>query len=228
MSNLKQYSKWIVGSAALASALALGAFGIAGTSRDAGFDSGYDSDSDYSEDHDSGDNGSDYREDRDSDDDDSGYSGGKPGTTAVASADPAAAMYRDECGACHVAYPPGLLPSESWQAIMTGLDDHFGENAELTSSMNARLTAFLDNNASNRGDRLKHARLLRDVETDMPLRITGLPYFRSEHNEIPRRLVEDNPQVISMSNCDTCHRDAARGRFDEDTVSIPGADGWSD
>ena len=32
------------------------------------------------------------------------------------------AAWKSECGSCHVAYPPGLLPAASWRAIMAGLD----------------------------------------------------------------------------------------------------------
>lgn len=214
MSRFTQYSRWVVGSVLLASALGIGIFGMASASRDGGFGSGYESEDGRSEDHDS--------------DDESGYRSGNGGRTALAGADPVVVMYREECGACHVAYPPGLLPSASWQAIMNGLDDHFGENAELPAEMTARLTGFLSDNASDRGDWLKNARLLRDVKTQAPLRITELSYFKREHDEIPRRMVEDNPDVTSFSNCDACHQDAARGRFDEDTASIPGFGGWDD
>ena len=30
------------------------------------------------------------------------------------------ALYAEECGSCHFAYPPGLLPASSWQQVMTG------------------------------------------------------------------------------------------------------------
>lgn len=214
MSKIKHYSRWIVGSALLISALGLGALGIAGASRDAGWDAGYESRGAHSEDH-------------DSDDDDSDGRGGEH-DSALAAAAPGNALYTDECGSCHVAYPPGLLPSASWKAIMTGLDNHFGDNAELPTDITASLTAFLESNASDRGDRLRNARLLRDVNGDPPVRITGLPYFKREHDEIPRRMVEDNPGVGSFGNCDSCHQDAARGRFDEDTVSIRGFGRWDD
>jgi hypothetical protein len=41
-------------------------------------------------------------------------------------------LYRNECGSCHVLYPPNLLSDTSgWKEIMDGLHNHFGENAEL-------------------------------------------------------------------------------------------------
>ena len=44
---------------------------------------------------------------------------------------PANATYRDECGSCHVAYPPGLLPAVSWQRLMSDLPRHYGTDASL-------------------------------------------------------------------------------------------------
>ncbi|HPQ24397.1 MAG TPA: cytochrome C, partial [Gammaproteobacteria bacterium] len=40
-------------------------------------------------------------------------------------------LYLQECGSCHFAYQPGLLPARSWNNLMGGLENHFGENAEL-------------------------------------------------------------------------------------------------
>ena len=39
--------------------------------------------------------------------------------------------YTENCGACHFAYQPGLLPSGSWDKILKGLADHFGEAVEF-------------------------------------------------------------------------------------------------
>ncbi|MFC1681082.1 diheme cytochrome c [Pseudomonadota bacterium] len=215
MSKIPQFTRYAVGSALLATALGLGVFGIAAGSRDLGTDNGEQVQREYDEDHSSDDNSSDDRDDR-------GFK-----TSSFGGA-PVDAVYHEECGSCHVAYPPGLLPSAGWRAIMDGLDDHYGDNAELPVDAKSYLTEFLDKNASDRGDRMKNARLLRDVANAAPLRITGLPYFKGEHDEIPVRMSEDNPEVQSFSRCDACHKDAAKGRFDEDTVAIPGFGRWDD
>jgi hypothetical protein len=199
----------------LALAIGLGVFGIAAGSLDAGLvgegrlHQGYDKDDDSDDDS--------------SDDRDGGSH--DTGSYNVKAVD---GLYQEECGSCHLAYPPHLLPSASWKAIMNGLDDHFGDNAELTVDMNRQITTFLDVNASDRGDRMTNARLLHGVVGDPPLRITELHYFKKEHNEIPRRMIEDNPKVQSLSRCDACHQDAARGRFDEDEILIPGIGAWDD
>jgi len=215
MSKISRFTRFTVGTALLASALGLGVLGIAAGSRGPGTDNGEQEDRGYDEDHNSDDHGSDDRDD------------GSFGTNSYGGA-PVGAVYREECGSCHVAYPSDLLPSASWKAIMEGLDDHFGDNAELPADARVSIMAFLDKNASDRGDRMKNARLLRGVANSAPLRISGLPYFKEKHHEIPRHMVEENPGVHSFSRCDACHQDAAKGRFDEDTVAVPGFGRWDD
>ena len=55
-----------------------------------------------------------------------------------------------------------------------------------------------------------------------------IPYFIHEHDEIPKRMIVDNQQVNSLSQCDTCHKDAIKGDFNEDRVVIPGFGPWDD
>ncbi|MBN0988989.1 diheme cytochrome c [Amphritea pacifica] len=134
-----------------------------------------------------------------------------------------AVVYREECGACHVAYPAGLLPAESWSTIMTTLDDHFGENAEVSDEAAAMISAYLTDNAGKPG-----RGMLKRVKGDAPLRITELPYFVRKHDEVPERMVSGNAEVGSFSNCNACHQRAESGDFDEDSVRIPGYGRWDD
>ncbi|UTW02223.1 diheme cytochrome c [Amphritea atlantica] len=141
------------------------------------------------------------------------------GQTATAEA----AAYREECGACHVAYPSGLLPAASWTTIMTTLDEHFGENAEMTAESAAMISAYLTDNAGKAG-----RGVLKRIKGDAHLRITELPYFVRKHDEVPGRMVSGNKEVGSFSNCNACHQRAERGDFDEDSVRIPGYGRWDD
>ena len=54
-----------------------------------------------------------------------------------------------ECGTCHMAYPPEMLPIRSCQKIMSGLVDHFGENAALSETVRADIEAYLLANAGH-------------------------------------------------------------------------------
>ena len=133
-------------------------------------------------------------------------------------------MYAEECGSCHMAYPARLLPGKSWQKIMAGLEDHFGENAELDAQTRREIEEYLVRESA----RLGYRKLLRNLGDAVPLRITELPYFVHEHDEIPARFVTGNDRVASLSQCNACHRNAERGQFDEDDVVIPGVGRWDD
>lgn len=140
-------------------------------------------------------------------------------------------LYKQNCAECHFGYQPGLLPARSWQKLMLpeSLADHFGENAEMAEADRVAILSYLtenagDNTASNRSFRL--FRSLKDSQT--PLRITELPYIRHEHDEIPNRMITDNKDVLSLSNCNACHTQADAGRFDEKAVHIPNVGYWDD
>jgi hypothetical protein len=122
-----------------------------------------------------------------------------------------------ECGACHMPYLAGLLPARSWTAIMAGLKDHFGENAELDASTAARITAYLTANAADsRGVRFQAPR--GQQQTTAPLRITELSWWLRKHDKKSRV----SPATMKRrgaklkSDCVACHVDAARGSFDDD------------
>lgn len=136
------------------------------------------------------------------------------------------ASYVEECSACHIAYPAHMLPQRSWEKMMANLDDHFNENAELDAALNKHIKDYL---VANAGDaRYGSSKLLRSLASnETPLRITELPYFKKEHNEMPSRILQDE-RIGSLSNCDTCHQKAAQGSFRERDINIPGYGRWED
>jgi len=133
------------------------------------------------------------------------------------------ADYEKECGACHFAHPPGLLPERSWQKLMGGLDNHFGDDAELAPKTQGAITQYLVANAAEHANSRRAAKFLKGIGKDeSPLRITETRYFKRKHDEVPERMVVGNPKVKSFANCVTCHRSAEKGVFDDDDVRIPG------
>jgi hypothetical protein len=137
-------------------------------------------------------------------------------------------LYQEECGGCHFAYQPGLLPATSWQKLMDGLADHFGENAELDAGTVAQLRGYLIANAAERANTGRSRGIVNSLRGDTPLRFTDTAYFQRQHDEIPARAVADNPEVGSFSRCDACHTGAKDGSYDEHTVRIPGWGRWDD
>ncbi len=139
------------------------------------------------------------------------------------------ALYASECGECHMAYPPAMLPALSWQTIMRNLDDHFGDNAELETNISQPIDLFLVTHAAEENSGYYGRRWWRSTgDSRPPLRITETNYFRAQHHEIPAKLAEDNPEVGSLSRCDACHANADKGNFDEHQVQIPGYGRWDD
>lgn len=52
--------------------------------------------------------------------------------------------YLEECGSCHLAYPPGTLPADSWNHILApeALADHYGEDASMPDALVAELRTY--------------------------------------------------------------------------------------
>lgn len=117
-------------------------------------------------------------------------------------------QYASECGSCHLAFPPDLLPARSWSALLGGLDAHFGQNAELAAAARKPLEAFLRANAG------------RDQAGAAPLRITSLPWWRREHRELAAAVFV-RKAVLSRANCLACHPGASEGAFGEHQVRVP-------
>lgn len=139
------------------------------------------------------------------------------------------ALYKEECGSCHFAYQPGLLPARSWKRIMGGLEDHFDENAELEAVDRQKLTTYLTENAADVSNYKRSRRIASSLNaSDAPLRVSGIKYFRRKHDGLPPRMVKGNSKVRSFSNCQVCHAQAAKGSYNEHEVRVPGYGRWDD
>lgn len=123
--------------------------------------------------------------------------------------------YTAQCGACHMAYPPTLLPARSWQAIIAGLANHFGEDATLGRKDAATISAFLAENAADGplGDR----RFLEGVSAAMtPARITDMPFWRVIHARLLRPGVGTGPGIRKGAECNRCHDINGNGSGEDD------------
>ena len=118
--------------------------------------------------------------------------------------------YQAECGSCHWAYHPSLLPASSWRQMIAGLDDHFGEDARLKPELATAITAWLESHAAESWDTLP-AHRFSVLDPAKPLRITATPFWKHRHSHIP-------PEVFKSIKggsgaCNVCHTDADSGRF---------------
>lgn len=138
-------------------------------------------------------------------------------------------LYLQECGSCHFPYQPGLLPARSWNKLMGGLENHFGENAELPAGDAKALTDYLVRNAADHANFKRSRKIMNALPPgDTPLRVSDTPYFIDKHGQLSREMVQDNPEVVSISRCGVCHTTADKGSFSESAVRIPGFGRWED
>jgi len=119
--------------------------------------------------------------------------------------------YKQECAACHVAFPPGMLPADSWRRLLSNLPHHYGTEASLDAASVSELASWLAANAGT-------SKRLR--ETPPEDRITRSAWFIHAHDDVPGA-VWKRPAVRSASNCAACHTQADQGNFNEHTVRIP-------
>ena len=121
------------------------------------------------------------------------------------------AEYTTECGSCHIAFAPALLPAASWARIMSGLSRHYGSDASLDPAAVTRITGWLAANAGT-------AR--RAGEEPPQDRISQSRWFLREHRKVGSD-VWARPSIRSAANCTACHAQASEGDFNEHHVRIP-------
>jgi len=138
-------------------------------------------------------------------------------------------LYAKECSECHFAYQPGLLPARSWEKLMSNLNDHFGDNAELSPANTKILSKYLNDNAAETSNHKRSIKISRSIsKSETPLRITDVGYIKRKHRELSRRHVDDNPEVGKLNKCEACHTRISEGSFSEREIKIPGFGLWED
>jgi mono/diheme cytochrome c family protein len=114
------------------------------------------------------------------------------------------AVWRAECGACHMAFPPGLLTADDWLDLMSRLDQHFGVDASLEPKAKAEIADYLkQNGASNR---------LFGSRDEVP-RITTTDRFVAKHRSAIR--LWQRGKIKSLTDCASCHKADGMGSVKE-------------
>lgn len=121
---------------------------------------------------------------------------------------PYPAYYSEECGSCHVPYPPQRLTQAGWITQINGLQQHYGTDASIDASASQAILSYLVNNAAWK-DKL--------APTDPTARLTLTRGFVKEHGTVP-------PKGGRFSDCTQCHTQAAIGNYSEQTLKTPA--GW--
>ncbi|HZP85387.1 MAG TPA: hypothetical protein VFB54_01105 [Burkholderiales bacterium] len=147
------------------------------------------------------------------------------GRSVLAPADP---TYVKECGSCHIAYSPELLPSRSWQRVMGGLADHFGESATVDAETQKRITDYLTAHAAEKGTNEQSVQIMRSLRADeTPLRITQVPYIAGLHAAALEDLRGGTPRPHTLAECGVCHYKVQAGNYTDRQYSVTDI-GWRD
>ena len=128
-----------------------------------------------------------------------------------------APLFYKECGECHNAYPPFLLPKESWTRVMSKLDNHFGEKiteANISKSQQMSIKEFLLANSAETSTREASVKIMESLGDRRPKAITKTPYWRETHKDIPNSAYEKS-DIKDKSNCKACHKNFEYGNLDD-------------
>jgi len=129
--------------------------------------------------------------------------------------------WREECGGCHLAFHPNLLPARSWQKMMAEQDRHFGTDLALDDATSKELLAFMVDNAAEKSTREAAVKINSSIKPEAtPLRITETPYWDKKHRDIAEADWR-SAKVKSKVNCAACHLDAEAGTFEDAAMHIP-------
>ena len=137
------------------------------------------------------------------------------------------ATYLKECGSCHFAYTPGLLPARSWELHMQRMEKHFGESVVLPPATRDAIQRYLVANAADRspfeGSKYFMARVKDDAT---PYRLQEVPLFREMHRIILEVIsIKSKVKVRTLTNCNACHQFAAEGSYGTSELVVPGLTG---
>ncbi len=129
-------------------------------------------------------------------------------------------VYKVNCGSCHFAYQPGLLPAKSWQKIVDSPGGHAGGDLSIDKQAKKEIIEYLTQNSAERADSKRSRKILASIGNSVPTRISEVPYIKEKHHEIAQTVFL-RKSIGSRGNCVACHRTAESGDYDDENVSIP-------
>jgi cytochrome b len=136
----------------------------------------------------------------------------------VRAAKPTPTRWTKECGGCHHAYSPALLPMRSWERMMREQSEHFGEDLSLSRTA---AKALLDDASADRTSTWAAWKLAASAgASDSPQRITELRFWRRAHHDLPERAFKP-PVSQGRHDCESCHLDSASGIFHPRMIQRP-------
>lgn len=105
-------------------------------------------------------------------------------------------LYLQNCAGCHIALPPAVLPTQTWQQVLQD-PQHYGVQLQLLVDPQ-RMLVWNYIQAFSRS---------QDKEEDTPYRIDNSRYFKALHPQVKI------PRPVQINNCASCHPGASEYNF---------------
>jgi len=128
--------------------------------------------------------------------------------------------YKKNCGTCHFAYQPGLLPVRSWVKIVNSPGGHPGGNLSIDMKEKSEIKNYLTQNSAEKSPSKRSRKILNSIGDDTPVRISEISYIKQKHRKINQEVFM-RKAIGSRANCIACHKSAANGVYDDNDVVIP-------
>ncbi len=129
--------------------------------------------------------------------------------------------WRSECGDCHLAYYPVLLPARSWTELLRSQTDHFEEDLGLDDKTLTEIQNFLIANASESELNEPARKINASTPSDAtPTRVIDTVYWKKKHEKI-KNVYWKHELVGNKGNCEACHLDAVQGSFEDSAMRLP-------
>ncbi len=130
--------------------------------------------------------------------------------------------FYNECGSCHIAYPPYLLPKRSWVAMMGNLKNHFGDDASLDEKSRVEILNFLVKNSSENSTHQVALKISKSIESEKftIIAMTKTAYWKAKHKHIDSKVFLSQ-DVKNRANCAACHKDIEKGMMENDLIGLP-------
>jgi hypothetical protein len=124
--------------------------------------------------------------------------------------------WQHECGSCHLAFHPSLLPARSWQEMLRQ-QDHFGEDLALDTEVVAALSSFATAHSAEHAETPAAWKIAsRTPASSTPLRITETSYWKGRHGSV----ADADWQRVKRIDCGGCHLDAELETFEPGAIRI--------
>jgi hypothetical protein len=113
-------------------------------------------------------------------------------------------LYLESCATCHIAPPPAIMPTQTWQALIQD-PQHYGTTIDPLKDPNRRLV----------WNYLKlYSRPIKEDES-IPFRISSSRYFKALHPNVQM------PKPLKLESCIQCHSSAQDFDFRNGLVEKP-------